>query len=100
LLGGGATEAYEARFEPFCMAGMKFDVVGSIASVEVIAAGPSVRVRSFLRKAYGYGRWRKMKGIAPIRLPNGAMRRVELHWYEAHGIGQRDLKIKRYVDER
>lgn len=78
---------------------MKFELVGSIAKAEVIAAGPGVRVRSYLRKAYGYGRWRKMKGIATIRLPNGALRLVELHWYEAHGIGQRDLKIKRYVDE-
>ena len=52
-----------------------------------------------MRKAYGKGRWRKMKGNATIRLPNGALRRVELHWYEAHGIGKRDLKIKRYWDE-
>ena len=78
---------------------MKFELVGSIADVEVIAAGPSVRVRSYLRKAYGRGRWRKMKGIATVRLPNGLLRRVELHWYEAHGIGKRDLKIKRYLEE-
>jgi hypothetical protein len=78
---------------------MKFEVVGSIENVEVIAAGPGVRVRSFLRKAYGRGRWRKLKGTATIRLPNGALRAVELHWYEAHGIGQRDMKIKRYMDE-
>ena len=78
---------------------MKFELVGSIADVEVIAAGPSVRVRSYLRKAYGRGRWRKMKGIATVRLPNGALRTVELHWYEAHGIGKRDLKIKSYLEE-
>ena len=78
---------------------MKFEVVGVITEIEVIAAGPGVRVRSFLRKAYGRGRWRKMKGTATVRLPNGALRRVELHWYEAHGIGQRDMKIKRYLDE-
>ena len=78
---------------------MKFELVGQIANVEVIAAGPGVRIRSFLRKAYGRGRWRKMKGTATVRLPNGALRAVELHWYEAHGIGQRDTKIKRYVDE-
>jgi hypothetical protein len=58
-----------------------------------------VRIRSYLRKAYGDGRWRKMKDIATIRLTNGALRVVELHWYEAHGIGKRDLKIKRYVRE-
>ena len=78
---------------------MKFELVGSIANAAVIAAGPGIRVRSYLRKAYGHGRWRKMKGTATIRLPNGALRTVELHWYEAHGIGKRDLKIKRYLDE-
>ena len=78
---------------------MKFEVVGSVSDVEEIAAGPSVRVRSYLRKAYGAGRWRKMKGIASVRLPNSALRRVELHWYEAHGIGKKDVKIKRYLDE-
>ena len=79
---------------------MKFELVGSISNVEVIAAGPGLRVLSHLRKVYGPGRWRKMKGLAIVRLPNGALRRVELHWYETHGIGKRDLKIKRYLDER
>jgi hypothetical protein len=78
---------------------MRFELVGHIANTEVIAAGPGIRVRSFLRKAYGRGRWRKMKGTATVRLPNGAQRIVELHWYEAHGLGKRDLKIKRYLDE-
>ena len=78
---------------------MKFELVGSIANVEVIAAGPGVRVLAYLRKAYGRARWRKMKGTATVRLPNGALRAVELHWYEAHGIGKRDVKIKRYLDE-
>ena len=79
---------------------MKFELVGSLAKVEVIAAGPGIRVRPYLRKAYGGARWRKMKGTTTVRLPNGALRRVELHWYEAHGIGKRDLKIKRYLDDR
>ena len=78
---------------------MKFEIVGSIANVEVIAAGVGVRVRAYLRKAYGYGRWRKLKGTATVQLPNGELRAVELHWYQAHGIGKRDLKIKRYLDE-
>ncbi len=78
---------------------MKFELAGSIANAEVIAAGPGIRVRSYLRKAYGQGRWRKMKGTATVRLANGALRVVELHWYEAHGIGRKDLKIKRYLDE-
>ena len=79
---------------------MKFDVVGTIAQVETIAAGMSVKVRSFLLKTYGRGRWRKLKGVATVRLPNGTLRRVELHWYEAHGIGKRDFKIKEYLDEK
>ena len=79
---------------------MKFDVVGTIAQFETIATGMSVKVRSFLRKTYGRGRWRKLKGVATVRLPNGTLRRVELHWYEAHGIGKRDLKIKEYLDEQ
>jgi hypothetical protein len=77
---------------------MKFKVVGPIREIEVIASGPGVQVRSYLRKAYGLGRWRKLKGIATVRLPNGVERKVELHWYEAHGIGKRDLKIKSYLD--
>ncbi|MBI4840034.1 MAG: hypothetical protein HY803_02975 [candidate division NC10 bacterium] len=78
---------------------MKFEVVGRITNLEVIAAGPGVRLRRYLRKVYGTGGWRKLKGIATVRLPNGALRRVELHWYEAHGIGRKDLKIKRYLEE-
>jgi hypothetical protein len=78
---------------------VKFDVVGPIEQVETIAGGPSVKVRSFLLKSYGRGRWRKLKGMATVRLPNGNLRRVELHWYEAHGIGKRDFKIKDYLDK-
>ena len=80
------------------LARMKFEVIGPIREIEVIASGTGVQVRSYLRKAYGRGRWRKLKGIATVRLPNGLQRKVELHWYEAHGIGKRDLKIKSYLD--
>jgi len=78
---------------------MKFELVGWLEDVIEIAAGPGVRVQAYLRKAYGRRRWRKMKGTALVRLPNGAVRRVELHWYEAHGVGKRELKIKHYLDE-
>lgn len=78
---------------------MKFELVGRITRVEIIATGSRIRIRRYLRKAYGSGRWRKLKGIATVRLPNGALRMVEIHWYEAHGIGRRDLKIKRYLEE-
>ena len=77
---------------------MTFEVIGEIEAIETIAAGASVKVRSLLRKMYGRGRWRKRKGIGTVRLPSGKIRRVELHWYEAHGIGRRDLKIKNYLD--
>jgi hypothetical protein len=65
-----------------------------------IAVGSGIRVLRYLRKNYGQGRWRKLKGAAKVRLPNGALRNVELHWYEAHGIGKRELKIKCYLDEQ
>jgi hypothetical protein len=78
---------------------MEFQLVGAIENAEVIAAGPAIRVRSYLRKSYGDGRWRKMKGTACVRLPNDALRLVEIHWYEAHGIGKKEMKIKRYLDE-
>lgn len=77
---------------------MRFDVIGQIEAIEVIAVGPNIRELVYLRKVYGAGRWRKLKGTAQIRLPNGKIRRVELHWYEAHGIGRKDMKIKRYLD--
>ena len=77
---------------------MRFELAGSIADIEIIAAGPDLRVRSYLSKAYGHARWRKTKGTETVRLPNGVLLLVELHWYEAHGIGKRDLKIKRYLD--
>jgi hypothetical protein len=51
-----------------------------------------------LRRRYGVARWRKLKGVATVRLGNGRIRRVELHWYEAHGVGKRKIKIKRYLD--
>ncbi len=37
-----------------------------------------------------------MKGEATVRLADGAIFDVELHWYEAHGIGKKEIKIKRY----
>jgi hypothetical protein len=78
---------------------VKFEVVGEIEQSETIASGSNIRVRERLRKIYGHGRWRKRKGVATVRLKNGKLRRVELHWYEAHGIGKKDLKIKKYLDE-
>ena len=77
---------------------MRFEILGTVEQVATIASGVSVRVRGYLRKAYGRGRWRKMKGVATVRLRTGDVRTVGLHWYEAHGVGRRDYKIKRYLD--
>jgi len=75
-----------------------FRLVGEIEVSTTIAEGSSVRDSARLNKTYGLGQWRKRKGYGLVELRNGAIRRVELHWYDAHGIGRRDLKIKRYVD--
>jgi hypothetical protein len=75
-----------------------FEVVGEIADIETIAINKSIREVRQLRKMFGRGRWRKLKGIAIVRLPDGIERKAEVHWYEAHGIGKRKLKIKRYLD--
>ena len=77
---------------------MYFEIVGDIADVETFATGSSIREIARLRKFYGRGRWRKRKGIARVRLEGGELRRAEVHWYEAHGIGRKEFKIKRYID--
>ena len=77
---------------------MHFEVIGDITNVETFATGSSIRELARLRKFYGRGRWRKRKGIARVRLEDGEIRRAEVHWYEAHGIGRKELKIKRYID--
>jgi len=73
---------------------VKFEIVGDIRQVETIAAGNLIRVLSLLNKRYGRARWRKKKGITTVKLEDGSFRIAEVHWYEAHGIGKRDLKIK------
>jgi hypothetical protein len=77
---------------------MYFEIVSEITGVEIIAVGSKIRGLARLRKQFGKGRWRKLKGVATVRLRNGRLREVELHWYEAHGIGKRKLKLKRYLD--
>ncbi len=77
---------------------MHFEIIGDITDIEPIAVGSAIREVTRLRKQYGRGRWRKLKGIALIRLANGRLRRAELHWYEAHGIGKREIKRKQYMD--
>ena len=77
---------------------MDFRILGDVTHVETFASGSSIRELPRLRKVYGPGRWRKRKGIARVRLNDGDLRLAEVHWYEAHGIGRKEFKIKRYID--
>jgi hypothetical protein len=77
---------------------MFFELIGDIREVEKIAVGSTIRDVARLRKAYGRGRWRKLKGIALVRLQDGSECDAELHWYEAHGIGKREMRVKELLD--
>ncbi len=77
---------------------MHFEIIGDISSIEIIAIGSRIRILPLLRKQYGAGRWRKLKGIASVRLSEGSVRVAELHWFEAHGIGKRKIRIKHFLD--
>ncbi len=77
---------------------MYFKIINEIKNVETIAIGGNIRDIMRLRKQYGVGRWRKMKGVGSVRLQTGSIRKAELHWYEAHGIGRKKMKIKRLLD--
>lgn len=79
---------------------MNFEILGGISHAETIARGTGIRELGRLRRTYGAGNWRKRKGVARIRLENGETRMAELHWYEAHGIGRREFKRKRYLDPK
>ena len=77
---------------------MNFTIISEITNIEIIAVSNSIRDLERLNKTYGKGRWRKLKGVATIRLDNGRIRVAELHWYEAHGIGKKEIKRKFYLD--
>lgn len=77
---------------------MFFKIVGQILDVEIIASDKGVRERRRLRKLYGGRRWRKLKGKAAIKLADGTMCYAEVHWYEAHGVGTKEIKIKRILE--
>lgn len=77
---------------------MHFEIIGKIENAETFATGKGIRELKRLQKAYGKGRWRKRKGIAQIKLPDGSVRFAELHWYEASGVGKKEFKIKRYLE--
>ena len=77
---------------------MPYEIVAEITEITMIAVGSRIRDLPRLRRLYGRGRWRKWKGVALVRLRTGRIRKAELHWYEAHGIGRKEIKRKRYVD--
>ncbi len=75
----------------------EFEILSEIRNVETIAAGRGVDIRRYLERTYGTGRWRKMKGEATAQLADGTVCEAEIHWFEAHGIGRKDFKIKRVI---
>jgi len=76
---------------------MEFEILSEISDIETIAAGQGVYLRRYLERTYGKGRWRKMKGIATVQLADGTIYEAEIHWFEAHGKGRKDFKIKRVI---
>jgi len=79
---------------------MAIELVGPIADPTTIATGRRIRELDRLVRVYGPGRWRKRKGLATVRLPDGSVCRAEVHWYEAHGVGRKELKVKRLLEQR
>lgn len=75
----------------------EIEVVSEITEIETIAVGNSIRDLGRLQKKHGRGRWRKLKGLAHVRLPDDTTYLAEIHWYEANGIGKRDMKVKRII---
>lgn len=77
---------------------MYLDIIGDIEEIETLAVGGRIRDIMRIRKQYGPGRWRKLKGVAKVRLQSGRISKAEVHWYEAHGIGRKKMKIKRILE--
>lgn len=75
-----------------------FEILSALENIKIIAVEGRIRDVERLRKMYGSGRWRKLKGIAIVRLKDGFECQAELHWYEAHGIGKKEMKIKELFD--
>jgi hypothetical protein len=75
------------------------EILSKIRNKEVMAKGTSVKIRKRLEKFYGPGNWKKMKGIANVRLSDGSVKLTEIHWFEAHGIGKKNIKVKYYMEE-
>ena len=78
---------------------MDFEIIGPIRDIETFAVGSSIRELPRLRRVYGAARWRKRKGLARVRLSDGTLQEAEVHWYEAHGVGRKEMKIKRFLGD-
>jgi hypothetical protein len=76
----------------------RFTIMGQLRNRQVIATGRRIRELARLQAEYGRGNWRKYKGQATVQYTDGRMREAEVHWYEAHGIGRQELKIKKHLD--
>ena len=72
-------------------------VILPVLNVETIAKGRGIHELRRLTRQYGKGNWLKRKGIGRVRLESGMIVKAEIHWYEAHGIGKVDFKVKRYL---
>jgi hypothetical protein len=75
-----------------------FEIIGAIRRIETIASAEGIRDLVHIEERFGEGDWRKLKGLATVRLEDGTMHEAEVHWYEAHGIGKRWVKIKRFLE--
>jgi hypothetical protein len=76
---------------------VKFEIIGGLLDQETIASGHGIRDLAVLTKRFGRGNWRKMKAFGTVRFMNGTIAEAEIHWYEAHGIGKRWIKVKRVI---
>jgi len=76
---------------------MYFKIIGRIREIEIIATGQGIDNLKRLNKTYGKANWRKLKGICQVQLEDGAVLDAEVHWYEGHGIGKKEIKIKKYL---
>ncbi len=75
-----------------------FSIISQIREIEIIAAGHGIRELAVLNRRFGKGRLRKMKGVAEVEFDDGTIATAELHWYEAHGIGKRKMRVKHLLD--
>ena len=77
---------------------MGFEILDNIRWIENIATARGIRELKRLNRIYGKANWRKRKGIAKIRLSDSTIKIAELHWYEGHGKGRKEIKIKKYLE--